>query len=80
MLPKTRLTLSCEVGGKTCDAPPVVEKANRVWRSGRLFARIRAEKDGNRKRKRDTAHDAVGSSGAGGAKQILRRTKIEDRE
>ena len=25
-------------------------------------------------------HDAVGSSGAGGAKQILRRTKIEDRE
>jgi len=25
-------------------------------------------------------HDAVGSSGAGGSKQILRRTKIEDRE
>ena len=42
----------------------MAEKANRVWRSGRLFARIRAEKDGNRKRKRDTAHDGVGSSGA----------------
>mgnify|MGYP007067035954 CR=1 FL=1 len=25
-------------------------------------------------------HDAVGSSPTGGAKQILRRTKIEDRE
>jgi len=56
------LTLSCEVGGKTCDAPPVAEEANRVWRSGRLFARTRAEKDGNRKRKRDTAHDRVGLS------------------
>ena len=66
MLPKTRLTLSCEVGGKGRKAPPVAEEANRVWRRGRLFARIRAEKDGNRKRKRDTAHDAVGSSGAGG--------------
>ena len=65
------LTLSCEVGGKACDAPPVAEKANRVWRSGRLFARIRAEKDENRKRKRDTAHDAVGSSWAGGAIQAL---------
>jgi len=43
----------------------VAEKANRVWRSGRLFARIRAEKGGNRKRKRDTAHDAVGSSPTG---------------
>ena len=43
----------------------MAEEANRVWRSGRLFARIRTEKDGNRKRKRDTAHDAVGSSGAG---------------
>ena len=40
---------------------------HRVWRSGRLFARIRTEKDGNRKRKRDTAHDAVGSSPTGGA-------------
>lgn len=58
----------------------MAEEANRVWRSGRLFARIRAEKDGNRKWKRDTVHDAVGSSGAGGSKQILRRTKIEDRE
>ena len=58
----------------------MAEEANRVWRSGRLFARIRAEKDGNRKKKRDTVHDAVGSSGAGGAKQILRRTKIEDRK
>lgn len=45
--------------------PPVAEEANRVWHSGRLFARIRAEKGGNRKRKRDTAHDGVGSSGAG---------------
>ncbi len=80
LLPKTRLTLSCEVGGKACEAPPVAEEANRVWRSGRLFARIRTEKDGNRKKKRDTVHDAVGSSGAGGAKQILRRTKIEDRK
>lgn len=44
----------------------MAEEANRVWRSGRLFARIRSEKGGNRKRKRDTAHDAVGSSGAGG--------------
>ena len=34
-------------------------------------SRIRTEKDGNRKRKRDTAHDAVGSSGAGGAIQAL---------
>ena len=58
----------------------MAEEANRVWRSGRLFARIRTEKDGNRKKKRDTVHDAVGSSGAGGAKQILRRTKIEDRK
>ena len=62
LLPKTRLKLSCEVGGKACGAPPVAEEANRVWRSGRLFARIRAEKDGNRKRKRDTAHDRVGLS------------------
>ena len=37
----------------------MAEEANRVWRSGRLFARIRAEKDWNRKRKRDTAHDGV---------------------
>ena len=59
------LTLRGEVGGKAGEAPPVAEEANRVWRSGRLFARIRAEKDGNRKRKRDTAHDAVGSSWAG---------------
>ena len=44
----------------------------RVWRSGRLFARIRAEKDGNRKRKRDTAHNPVGSSGAVGAKLSLK--------
>ena len=51
----------------------MAEEANRVWRSGRLFVRIRAEKDGNRKRKRDTAHDAVGSSGAGGAIQALLR-------
>ena len=80
LLSETRLTLSCEVGGTACEAPSVAEEANRVWRSGRLFARIRAEKGGNRKRKRDTAHDAVGSSGAGGAKQILRRTKIVDRE
>ena len=42
----------------------MAEEANRVWRSGRLFARIRTEKDGNRKKKRDTVHDAVGSSGA----------------
>ena len=67
------LTLNCEVGGKACESPPVAEEANRVWRSGRLFARIRTEKDGNRKRKRDTAHDAVGSSGAGGAIQALLR-------
>ena len=80
MLLETRLTLSCEVGGKACEAPPVAEEANRVWHSGRLFARIRAEKGGNRKRKRDTAHDGVGLSPTGGAKQILRRTKIEDRE
>ena len=58
----------------------MAEEANRVWHSGRLFAGIRAEKGGNRKRKRDTAHDGVGLSVAGGAKQILRRTKIEDRE
>ena len=56
--------LSVEVGGKACKAPPVAEEANRVWHSGRLFARIQAEKGGNRKRKRDTAHDGVGSSGA----------------
>ena len=62
LLPETRLTLNCEVGGKACEAPPVPEEANRVWRSGRLFARIRAEKDGNRKWKRDTAHDRVGLS------------------
>ena len=47
------LTLNFEVGGKACDAPSVAEEAKRVWRSGRLFARIRAEKDGNRKWKRD---------------------------
>ena len=64
LLLETRLTLSCEVGGKACKAPPVAEEANRVWHSGRLFARIQAEKGGNRKRKRDTAHDGVGSSGA----------------
>ena len=60
-----------KVGGKACEAPPVAEEANRVWRSGRLFARIRAKKDGNRKRKRDTVHDAVSSSGAVGAIQAL---------
>ena len=49
----------------------MAEEVNRVWHSGRLFARIRTEKDGNRKRKRDTAHDAVGSIGAGGAIQAL---------
>ena len=43
----------------------MAEEANRVWRSGRHFVRIRAKKDGNRKRKRDTAHDGVGSSGQG---------------
>ena len=62
LLLETRLKLRGEVGGKACEAPPVAEEANRVWRSGRLFARIRAEKDGNRKRKRDTAHDRVGLS------------------
>ena len=67
LLLETRLKLRGEVGGKACEAPPVAEEANRVWRSGRLFARIRAEKGGNRKRKRDTAHDGVGSSGAGGS-------------
>lgn len=51
-------------------------EANRVWRSGRLFARIQAEKDGNRKRKRDTAHDAVGSSGAGGATGVMQDAKL----
>lgn len=51
----------------------MAEKANRVWHSGRLFARIRAEKGGNRKRKRDTVHVGVGSSGAGGAIQALLR-------
>ena len=54
----------------------MAEEANRVWRSGRLFARIRAEKDGNRKRKRDTAHDAVGSSGAGGAIGVMSDAKL----
>ena len=53
LLLETRLKLRGEVGGKACEAPPVAEEANRVWRSGRLFARIRAEKDGNRKWKRD---------------------------
>ena len=62
MLLETRLKLRGEVGGKACDVPAVAEEANRVWRSGRLFARIRAEKDGNRKWKRDTAHDRVGLS------------------
>ena len=38
-----------------------------------FFAGIRAEKDGNRKWKRDTVHDAVGSSGAVGAIQALLR-------
>ena len=65
LLLETRLKLRGEVGGKACEAPPVAEEANRVWRCGRLFVRIRAKKDGNRKRKRDTAHDGVGSSGAG---------------
>ena len=51
----------------------MAEEANRVWRSGWVFVRIRAEKGGNRKRKRDTAHDGVGSSGAGGAIQALLR-------
>ena len=51
----------------------MAEEANRVWHSGRLFVIIRAEKGGNRKRKRDTVHDAVGSSGAGGAIQALLR-------
>jgi hypothetical protein len=64
---ETRLTLNCEVGGKGREAPPVAEEANKVWRSGWLFARIRTEKDGNCKRMCDTAHDAVGSNGAGGA-------------
>ena len=73
LLLETRLKLRGEVGGKACEAPPVAEEANRVWRSGRLFARIRAEKDGNRKWKRDTVHDAVGSSGAVGAIQALLR-------
>jgi len=36
-----------------------------------FFAGIRAEKGGNRKRMCDTVHDAVGSSGAGGAIQAL---------
>jgi len=40
LLLETRLMLRGEVGGKACDVPPVAEKANRVWRSGRLFARI----------------------------------------
>ena len=71
LLPETRLILRGEVGGKGREAPPVAIEANRVWSSGRLFAGIRAEKDGNRKRKRDTAHDGVGSSGAGGAIQAL---------
>ena len=30
LLSKARLTLSCEVGGKGCDVPPVAEKAN-TW-------------------------------------------------
>ena len=64
---ETRLTLNCEVGGKGREAPPVAEEANKVWRSGWLFARIRTEKDGNCKMMCDTAHDAVGSNGAGGA-------------
>ena len=38
-----------------------------------LFVIIRAEKGGNRKRKRDTVHDAVGSIGAGGAILALLR-------
>ena len=37
------------------------------------FCENTSRKDGNRKRKRDTAHDAVGSSGAGGAIQALLR-------
>jgi hypothetical protein len=53
LLFETRLKLRGEVGGKACEAPPVAEEANRVWRSGRLFAGTRAEKDGNRKWKRD---------------------------
>ena len=51
----------------------MAEEANRVWHSGRLFVIIRAEKGGNRKRKRDTVHDAVGSIGAGGAILALLR-------
>ena len=43
----------------------MAEKANRVWRSGRLLVGIRAEKGGNRKRKREMVYDSVGSSGAG---------------
>lgn len=36
------------------------------------FCRNKSKKGGNRKRKRDTAHDAVGSSRAGGAKLQLK--------
>ena len=56
-----------EVGGKACDAPPVAEEANRFWRSGRLFVRIRAEKTGTARGSVTVNHDAVGSSGAGGS-------------
>ena len=66
LLSETRLKLRGKGGGKGREAPPVAEEANKVWRSGWLFARIRTEKDGNCKRMCDTAHDAVGSSGAGG--------------
>lgn len=56
----------------------MAEEANKVWRSGRLFARIRAEKTGTargsvtrftmmlvQERKRGTAHDGVSSRGQG---------------
>ena len=76
MLLETRLKLRGEVGDKACEAPPVAEEANRIWRSGRLFARIRAEKGGNRKWKRDTAHDGVGLSGAGGAIGVTQDAKF----
>lgn len=76
MLLETRLKLRGEVGGKACEAPPVAEEANRVWRSGWVFVRIRAEKGGNRKRKRDTAHDGVGLSGAGGAIGVTQDAKL----
>ena len=57
----------------------MAEKSEQGLAQRSAFCENSSRKRRERKKKRDTAHDAVGSGGAGEAKQILRRTKIEDR-